>query len=92
MRCVNTKGAYGDPNEEGYYKKLADAFKVLMRGKTQSGVVTIDCANGVGAPKMRALVEAIGKDYFDAKFTNEDVDHPKKLNYQVSFPMPGSQK
>ena len=24
--CENTQGEYGEPTEEGYYKKLSDAF------------------------------------------------------------------
>ena len=32
-RCLNTAGtedAYGEPTEEGYFKKLGDAFKELV--------------------------------------------------------------
>ena len=32
-RCLNTTGtedAYGEPTEEGYFKKLGDAFKELV--------------------------------------------------------------
>ena len=32
-RCINTKGtpeAYGEPTNEGYYAKLAEAFKRLV--------------------------------------------------------------
>ena len=33
VRCINTAGtsdAYGEPTEEGYYKKLTDAFKTAV--------------------------------------------------------------
>lgn len=83
VRCINTRGAYGEPTEEGYYKKLADAYKILMEGKHQAGPVTVDCANGVGAPKMKALAECIGKEHFDYKLINEDIDVPAKLNHNV---------
>lgn len=26
VRCLNTSGAYGEPNEEGYFNKLTKAF------------------------------------------------------------------
>ncbi|KAF8468889.1 hypothetical protein BDZ91DRAFT_721316 [Kalaharituber pfeilii] len=80
VRCINTKGAYGDPTEEGYYKKLCEAYKILMHGKKQAGPVTVDCANGVGAPKLRALAEYLG-DTFECRLINDDVDNPAKLNH-----------
>ncbi len=30
VRCINTHGAYGEPSLEGYYTKLARAFKNLL--------------------------------------------------------------
>lgn len=33
VRCINTAGtpeSYGEPTEEGYYKKLAEAFKAAV--------------------------------------------------------------
>lgn len=33
VRCINTQGtsdAYGEPTEEGYYKKLANAFAAAV--------------------------------------------------------------
>ncbi|KAF8457813.1 hypothetical protein BGX38DRAFT_1139284 [Terfezia claveryi] len=81
VRCINTKGAYGEPTEEGYYRKIGDAYKILMKGKHQNGPIIIDAANGVGAPKMKKLAEYIGKDHFDCKIINDDVDTPSKLNH-----------
>jgi len=83
VRCINSRGAYGEPTEEGYYRKLGDAYKVLMKGKTRNGGVTVDAANGVGAPKLKALAEYIGSDLFDVKIINDDVEDPSKLNYNV---------
>ncbi|KAI5795436.1 N-acetylglucosamine-phosphate mutase-like protein [Peziza echinospora] len=81
VRCINTRGAYGEPTEEGYYRKIGDAYKVLMKGKTRNGAVTVDCANGVGAPKLKLLAAYIGKELFEVKITNDDVDDPSKLNH-----------
>ncbi|XP_078587525.1 phosphoacetylglucosamine mutase-like isoform X2 [Branchiostoma floridae x Branchiostoma japonicum] len=58
VRCHNSKGAYGEPTEEGYYKKLAQAFLKLRKDgakKKYEPVVIIDGANGVGALKTRKL-------------------------------------
>lgn len=85
VRCINTHGArdqYGEPTEEGYYHKLANAYKQLMQGVPKLGEVTVDCANGVGAPKLRRLAEAIGKNLFECKVINDLVDEPVRLNYQ----------
>src|SRR5205807_3821382 len=93
VRCLNTQHPphsepYGVPTEEGYYKKIGSAYAKLLRGKPRPGPITVDCANGVGAPKLKALAECIGKDtgIFDVKIVNDLVDQPSKLNYQVSLP------
>ena len=31
VRCINTNAAYGEPTEEGYYKKLSSAFIKLHK-------------------------------------------------------------
>ena len=38
VTCINTDGAYGQPTEQGYYKKLTDAFKKLRPEVRESGV------------------------------------------------------
>lgn len=81
VRCINTKGAYGEPTEAGYYRKLGEAYKVLMKGRHQSGSVIIDAANGVGAPKVKALADYIGKEQFDCRIINDDTVIPAKLNF-----------
>lgn len=90
VRCINTQNpphteAYGEPTERGYYKKIGNAYKKLMQGRPKQGQVTVDCANGVGAPKLKALAEVIGKDLLDVKIVNDSVDVPSKLNFQVCF-------
>jgi len=91
VRCLNTQHPphsepYGEPTEEGYYKKIGSAYAKLLQGKPRPGPITVDCANGVGAPKLKALAEYIGKEIFDVKIVNDLVDQPSKLNYQVSLP------
>ena len=62
VRCRNDP-AYGEPTEEGYYSKLAKAFAELTEGKGNQAVgrLTVDCANGVGAGKLRRLQKALGE-------------------------------
>ncbi|KAG5980529.1 hypothetical protein E4U55_003944 [Claviceps digitariae] len=84
-RCVNTEGtpkAYGEPTEEGYYKKFADAFVRALRGKKIQGKLTVDCANGVGGPKFAAMLKHIPKDVtgLNASIVNDDVLRPELLN------------
>ncbi|KAF1983680.1 Phosphoacetylglucosamine mutase [Aulographum hederae CBS 113979] len=84
VRCINTKDtqyAYGDISEKGYYEKLAAAFKLAMKGKTTKGAVTVDCANGVGGPKLHELVKHLDG-IIDIKIVNDDVLKPETLNSQ----------
>ena len=88
-RCVNTEGtayAYGEPSEEGYYTKLNDAFKRAMKHKKINGTLTVDCANGVGAPKLKDLIKhipAAAQGGIDIKVVNDDISRPDMLNVQV---------
>ncbi|KAL9118398.1 MAG: hypothetical protein Q9187_005059 [Circinaria calcarea] len=87
-RCLNTKGSpyeYGEPTEQGYYEKTAAAFKKAMHGRKPNGGVTVDCANGVGGPKLRELVKYLptaAEGGLDIKIVNDDVVKPERLNYQ----------
>ena len=51
---ANTKDAYGTPTETGYYEKLAAAFLAATEGLPAPPPLVVDCANGVGAPALRA--------------------------------------
>ncbi|KAK9765865.1 hypothetical protein K7432_005477 [Basidiobolus ranarum] len=85
VRCLNTSGtpeAYGEPTEEGYYNKLAVAFKKLTQGKQKLSPLFVDCANGVGAPKLRDLAQVIGEDTISVKIVNDNIDTLGKLNHQ----------
>lgn len=85
-RCLNTKGTqyeYGEPTEQGYYEKLAAAFKTAMQGKKFNGSVTVDCANGVGGPKLLELIKHLpssSEGGLEIKVVNDDVVDPERLN------------
>ncbi|KAI0392401.1 phosphoglucomutase/phosphomannomutase domain-containing protein [Xylariaceae sp. FL0594] len=84
-RCINTAGtpgAYGEVSELGYYKKLVEAFYRALQGRRISGGLTVDCANGVGGPKLTELLKHHDsqKTGFQVKVVNDDVLDPKMLN------------
>ncbi|KAI9644992.1 Phosphoacetylglucosamine Mutase [Ciborinia camelliae] len=84
-RCTNTEGtpqAYGDVSEVGYYEKLAKAFERAMKGKKAVGSVTVDCANGVGGPKLDELIKYLPKGILDIKVINDDVLKAENLNHE----------
>jgi phosphoacetylglucosamine mutase len=88
VRCKNTVGsavAYGEPTEKGYYEKLSVAFKQAMKHRKTNGPVTVDCANGVGGPKLRELIKYLSNAEdggIDIKVVNDDVLNPEALNVQ----------
>jgi phosphoacetylglucosamine mutase len=71
INTKGTKDAYGDDSEHGYFTKLSEAFKKLVVSAVMTSVITthsfvqtgratpspltIDCANGVGAPAAATL-------------------------------------
>ena len=57
VRCANSNGQYGEPSEQGYYKKLSNAFLRLTENSTKKLNVIVDCANGVGANKMILMAQ-----------------------------------
>lgn len=91
VRCINTKGSqeeYGDATEAGYYSKLSGAFKNIMEGVKPQGTVTVDCANGVGGPKLRELMKYIPlprEGGLKIKVVNDDVHKPDMLNVEVGL-------
>lgn len=93
-RCINTEGtpqAYGEVSEKGYYEKLANAFVKAMKGKKVSGPVIVDCANGVGGPKLAELVKYLpgqSEGGIDIKIVNDDVVRAESLNHDVSTSTP----
>lgn len=89
VRCINTRDttyAYGDPTEEGYRKKLSSAFKLAMKYKKSTGSVTVDCANGVGGPKLRDIIKSIpgaADGGLNFKVVNDNDADPEVLNSNV---------
>ncbi|KAI1151887.1 phosphoglucomutase/phosphomannomutase domain-containing protein [Nemania diffusa] len=84
-RCINTAGtpgAYGEVSEAGYYEKLTQAFYRALRGRRISGGLTVDCANGVGGPKLNELLKRHDsqKSGLKVKVVNDDVLRSEILN------------
>ncbi|KAK0631942.1 hypothetical protein B0T14DRAFT_468319 [Immersiella caudata] len=85
VRATNTEGkpiTYGKVSEEGYYEKLAEAFVRALQGRKIQGTLQVDCANGVGGPKLAEFLKYVPKDKvdFDVKVVNDDVLRPEVLN------------
>jgi phosphoacetylglucosamine mutase len=89
VRCLNTEGtkdAYGTPTEKGYYEKFGAAFKTALHGKKPSGSLTVDCANGVGGPKLTELIKYLPSGQeggLDISVINDNVIKPESLNVDV---------
>lgn len=89
VRCKNTLGTpyeYGEPTEQGYYEKLGGAFKKVMKGVKIQGHLTVDCANGVGGPKLHELIKYLpsaAEGGIDIKIVNDNVIDPNSLNFEV---------
>ncbi|KAH8921278.1 Phosphoacetylglucosamine mutase [Atractiella rhizophila] len=84
VRAHNSTGtseAYGPPTEDGYYSKLSNAFKALVVSQDTKipTSVTVDCANGVGAPKLKALIERLN-DLIDITIAGDAVGRAGALN------------
>lgn len=91
VRCLNTEGtkdAYGVPTEKGYYEKFGAAFKTALKGKKPSGHLTVDCANGVGGPKLTELIKHLPpkEEGLEIFVVNDNVIKPESLNVDVSYP------
>lgn len=83
VRCVNTNGLYGEPTEEGYYKKLATAYLRLTELTGQRNNykphIVVDGANGVGALQLAKFAP-----FLNGKLTFDIVHDPTGvLNYLV---------
>ncbi|KAN0065327.1 hypothetical protein ACQY0O_001163 [Thecaphora frezii] len=83
VKSLNTQGTddtYGEPTEEGYYKKLADAYIKLVSGKAQSPPLIVDCANGVGAPALLNLAKHIPSELLSVRALRTATSNPSALN------------
>uniref|UniRef100_A0A8C4N9Z4 Phosphoacetylglucosamine mutase n=1 Tax=Eptatretus burgeri TaxID=7764 RepID=A0A8C4N9Z4_EPTBU len=81
----NSDGLMGEPSLDGYYRKLSEAYKALMaQAKPQPKIegsypLTMDGANGVGAPKMVELLSYL-KSSLAVKIINNG--ESGKLNHE----------
>lgn len=65
VNCQNTNSSYGEPSEEGYYLKYSRSFNQLisnLKSTKYETVLNIDCANGVGYPKMNLMLNHLKSD------------------------------
>ncbi|EYC45902.1 hypothetical protein Y032_0414g1049 [Ancylostoma ceylanicum] len=76
VKCKNDP-SYGEAKEIGYYVRISDAFKELLKvqgepkGSSYNRELILDCANGVGAEKMRMMCRFLPEDAFKIQFRNE---------------------
>ncbi|MBW0507933.1 hypothetical protein O181_047648 [Austropuccinia psidii MF-1] len=80
VKSLNDNGNYGKPTEEGYYEKLSTAFISLNAQTSTSYTLTIDCANGVGAPKLEELKPYLKNSPLELKLLSTDISTLGKLN------------
>lgn len=73
---------FGERLEKGYYSKLAESFKNIFRlGNGKKIDITIDSANGVGAPKVKELLSKYLENEISYTFVNSAYEEPEKLNF-----------
>jgi phosphoacetylglucosamine mutase len=83
VKAHNTAGTddpYGEPSEEGYYQKLSKAYLKLVEGKSSISPLTVDCANGVGAPALLALSKHIPSSALPLRILRTATDEKGALN------------
>lgn len=83
VRTTNDS-AFGEALDRGYFSKMADAFLAIMKSSGASIIpkITIDCANGVGAPIMQKLSLCFLKDKIDVVLINTNYQVCSVLNHQ----------
>ncbi|PLW08493.1 hypothetical protein PCANC_22028 [Puccinia coronata f. sp. avenae] len=80
VKCLNDGGTYGAPTEEGYYTKLSQAFIALNAQTTTPYELIVDCANGVGAPKLESMRGYLKGSPLQMRLFSTDVESRDKLN------------
>jgi len=86
VRATNTqndKNPYGEVSEAGYYKKLSAAFETVTKHTRASSSVTVDCANGVGAPKLKELLKHLPSEQetgLKITIKNDEIEKAEVLN------------
>ncbi|CAG8702110.1 11200_t:CDS:10, partial [Gigaspora rosea] len=79
-----TEGSYEELADKLYYQKFAEAFHKAVGDNPCLSPITIDAANGVGAPKLKELAEWIDKinnNVFEVEIINDDIKSQGKLNF-----------
>lgn len=81
-RTIND-AAFGEPSEDGYYSKMAKAFKNIYEISNNNDKldITIDAANGVGAPKVTDLLQRYLSDKISFTLVNDAYNKPNLLNW-----------
>lgn len=85
VRATNTqndKNPYGKISEVGYYEKLAAAFEAVTKNTKFHSPVTVDCANGVGAPKLQQFLKYLpdSPDSLKVSVQNDHIEDAAILN------------
>ncbi|KAK4495600.1 hypothetical protein PRZ48_012868 [Zasmidium cellare] len=86
VRATNTqddKNPYGEVSEAGYYKKLGAAFSAAMKNVKSNSPVTVDCANGVGAPKLKEMLKYLPSEKesgLKINIVNDRIEQAEVLN------------
>jgi len=74
VRCENTASGYGVPTLLGYQDKFLAAYKGLVEGASTAEKyqprLSIDCANGVGAIPLRAMVQRLQQAGLEVELLN----------------------
>lgn len=80
---TSNDSAFGELSEDGYYNKLAEAFKNIYKLSLNEEKIdiTIDSANGVGAPKVKDLLSNYLNEEISFHLVNNDYDQPNLLNF-----------
>lgn len=81
---TNNDPAFGAISETGYYEKLAQAFTNIYNLSDNGAKVdiTIDSANGVGAPMIKKLLTNYLSDKVSFNLVNNDYEQPQLLNFE----------
>ncbi|KAI9632946.1 putative phosphoacetylglucosamine mutase [Dioszegia hungarica] len=82
VRATNARdGEQGKPTVEGYYERMAGAFKTLIGNRGPLPTLYVDCANGVGAPAISTLSSYLGTS-LPLQAMNDSTTTPGALNSQ----------
>lgn len=75
--------AFGEASETGYYEKLAKSFKKIIELSPNDAKIdiTIDAANGVGAPKAKDLIDKYLSSEITYELVNGNYNEPATLNF-----------